>query len=77
MTEAASGLDTRTSEVLYARAAGLLPGGVNSPVRAMRAIGRDHPVFVERGEIVQGSGDLGMLLPLGLLTDRKCLLIQG
>jgi glutamate-1-semialdehyde 2,1-aminomutase len=43
-------LDTRTSEVLYARAAGLLPGGVNSPVRAMRSIGRDHPIFVERGE---------------------------
>ena len=50
MTEAASGLDTRTSEVLYARAVGLLPGGVNSPVRAMRPIGRDHPIFVERGE---------------------------
>jgi glutamate-1-semialdehyde 2,1-aminomutase len=44
------GLDTRASEVLYARAAGLLPGGVNSPVRAMRSIGRDHPIFVERGE---------------------------
>jgi glutamate-1-semialdehyde 2,1-aminomutase len=43
-------LDTRTSEVLYARAAGLLPGGVNSPVRAMRSIGRDYPLFVERGE---------------------------
>jgi glutamate-1-semialdehyde 2,1-aminomutase len=43
-------LDTRTSEVLYARAVGLLPGGVNSPVRAMRAIGRDHPIFIERGE---------------------------
>ena len=27
----------------------LLPGGVNSPVRAMRSIGRD-PVFIERGE---------------------------
>src|SRR5436190_10123684 len=27
-----------------------MPGGVNSPVRAMRAIGRDHPIFVERGE---------------------------
>jgi len=27
-----------------------MPGGVNSPVRAMRSIGRDHPVFVERGE---------------------------
>src|SRR3954447_1719163 len=43
-------MDTRTSEVLYARAAGLLPGGVNSPVRAMQSIGRDHPIFVERGE---------------------------
>ncbi|MFL5869613.1 MAG: glutamate-1-semialdehyde 2,1-aminomutase [Solirubrobacterales bacterium] len=43
-------LDTRTSEVLYARAAGLLPGGVNSPVRAMRSIGREYPIFVERGE---------------------------
>jgi glutamate-1-semialdehyde 2,1-aminomutase len=46
---AASSLDTRGSEVLYARAAGLLPGGVNSPVRAMRSIGRD-PIFIERGE---------------------------
>lgn len=40
--------DTR-SEELYARARQYLPGGVNSPVRAMRAIGRD-PLFVERGE---------------------------
>ena len=32
-----------------ARAAQLLPGGVNSPVRAMRAIGRD-PLFIDRGE---------------------------
>jgi glutamate-1-semialdehyde 2,1-aminomutase len=46
----AAGLDTRTSEVLYARAVGLLPGGVNSPVRAMRSIGREHPIFIERGE---------------------------
>jgi glutamate-1-semialdehyde 2,1-aminomutase len=43
-------MDTRTSEVLFARAVGLLPGGVNSPVRAMRSIGREHPIFVERGE---------------------------
>ena len=27
-----------------------MPGGVNSPVRAMRQIGRDHPIFIERGE---------------------------
>jgi glutamate-1-semialdehyde 2,1-aminomutase len=28
----------------------LIPGGVNSPVRAMRQIGFDHPIFIERGE---------------------------
>jgi glutamate-1-semialdehyde 2,1-aminomutase len=43
-------MDTRTSEVLYHRAAGLMPGGVNSPVRAMRSIGREYPLFIERGE---------------------------
>jgi glutamate-1-semialdehyde 2,1-aminomutase len=37
------------SAAAYARALDLLPGGVNSPVRAMRSIGRD-PVFVARGE---------------------------
>jgi glutamate-1-semialdehyde 2,1-aminomutase len=34
---------------LYERAQRVLPGGVNSPVRAMRQIGRD-PIFIERGE---------------------------
>ena len=37
------------SAELYRRASKVLPGGVNSPVRAMRQIGRD-PIFVERGE---------------------------
>jgi len=37
------------SAALYERALAYLPGGVNSPVRAMRAIGRD-PLFIERGE---------------------------
>jgi glutamate-1-semialdehyde 2,1-aminomutase len=37
--------DTRSAE-LYRRAVNVLPGGVNSPVRAMRAIGRD-PLFVD------------------------------
>jgi glutamate-1-semialdehyde 2,1-aminomutase len=40
------------STAAYERAVELLPGGVNSPVRAMRAIGRD-PVFVARGEGVE------------------------
>jgi glutamate-1-semialdehyde 2,1-aminomutase len=37
------------SAAAYERALELMPGGVNSPVRAMRQIGRD-PVFVARGE---------------------------
>jgi glutamate-1-semialdehyde 2,1-aminomutase len=37
------------SDELYHQALSLLPGGVNSPVRAMRAIGRD-PVFIASGE---------------------------
>jgi glutamate-1-semialdehyde 2,1-aminomutase len=44
----ASLTDTRSSE-LYRRAQEVIPGGVNSPVRAMRAIGRD-PIFIARGE---------------------------
>jgi len=39
--------DTRSAE-LYRRALHVLPGGVNSPVRAMRSIGRE-PIFIERG----------------------------
>ncbi len=40
--------DARSAE-LYARALLRLPGGVNSPVRAMKAIGRD-PLFIDRAE---------------------------
>ncbi|HEY8407558.1 MAG TPA: glutamate-1-semialdehyde 2,1-aminomutase [Gaiellaceae bacterium] len=35
---------------LYRRALELIPGGVNSPVRAMRAVGLDEPFFVARGD---------------------------
>ena len=50
--------DTRSAE-LYRRAQRVLPGGVNSPVRAMRAIGRD-PIFIARGsgaELVDVDGN--------------------
>src|SRR3712207_9569954 len=40
--------DTK-SAALYERALRYLPGGVNSPVRAMGSIGRD-PIFIERAE---------------------------
>jgi glutamate-1-semialdehyde 2,1-aminomutase len=35
---------------LYARARKLIPGGVNSPVRAMKSVGLDEPVFMRAGE---------------------------
>jgi glutamate-1-semialdehyde 2,1-aminomutase len=38
------------SAALWRRARHLIPGGVNSPVRAMRAVGLDEPLFVARGE---------------------------
>ncbi len=44
----ASLTDTRSAE-LYRRALEVIPGAVNSPVRAMRSIGRD-PIFIDRGE---------------------------
>ena len=40
----------KTRSDLYRRALDLIPGGVNSPVRAMRAVGLDEPLFVRRGE---------------------------
>jgi glutamate-1-semialdehyde 2,1-aminomutase len=43
-----SSFDTKRSSELYARALRLLPGGVNSPVRAMQSIGRD-PIFIASG----------------------------
>lgn len=50
--------DQRSTEQ-YERAVKYLPGGVNSPVRAMRSIGRT-PLFIERGsgaEIVDVDGN--------------------
>jgi glutamate-1-semialdehyde 2,1-aminomutase len=39
-----------TGTSLYGRAQAVTPGGVNSPVRAMKAVGLDEPLFVRRGE---------------------------
>jgi glutamate-1-semialdehyde 2,1-aminomutase len=50
--------DARSSQ-LYRRALEYLPGGVNSPVRAMRSVGRD-PLFIDRGqgsEIIDVDGN--------------------
>ena len=48
MSDPASTDRTGRSTELYERALRVLPGGVNSPVRAMRSIGRD-PIFIASG----------------------------
>ena len=42
-------MDFSKSQQLYQEAVALIPGGVNSPVRAFKAVG-DFPVFIEKGE---------------------------
>ncbi|RME42975.1 MAG: aminotransferase class III-fold pyridoxal phosphate-dependent enzyme, partial [Chloroflexi bacterium] len=41
--------ETKRSRELYAEAQQVLPGGVDSPVRAFRAVG-GTPLFIERGQ---------------------------
>jgi glutamate-1-semialdehyde 2,1-aminomutase len=45
-----SGAARADRRTLYARALELIPGGVNSPVRAMAAVGLAEPFFARRGE---------------------------
>jgi len=57
---------------LYRRARRVIPGGVNSPVRAMKAVGLDEPVFMRRGsgaeiEDVQGNRYVDWVLSWGPL----------
>lgn len=42
-------VDKRTNDALFERARRVIPGGVNSPVRAFRSVG-GNPYFVVRGE---------------------------
>src|SRR6478735_7644910 len=42
-------MDTSQSQHLFARAQALMPGGVNSPVRAFKSVGGE-PFFVQRAE---------------------------
>ena len=41
-------METSTSERLYLEALKYIPGGVNSPVRAMKGVGMPHPLFIAR-----------------------------
>src|SRR4029077_18441008 len=57
---------------LYRRALELIPGGVDSPVRAMKAVGLEEPFFAARGEgaylyDVEGNRYLDWVLSWGPL----------
>ena len=61
-----------TRSDLYDRAQRLIPGGVNSPVRAMRAVGLDEPLFMRSGsgaliEDVNGNRYIDWVLSWGPL----------
>ncbi|HET7567894.1 MAG TPA: glutamate-1-semialdehyde 2,1-aminomutase [Gaiellaceae bacterium] len=58
---------------LYRRALELIPGGVNSPVRAMKGVGLDEPLFVRSGsgaylEDVNGGRYLDWVMSWGPLV---------
>jgi len=42
-------MNTSKSKALYEKATGLIPGGVNSPVRAFKSVGLD-PIFIDRAK---------------------------
>jgi glutamate-1-semialdehyde 2,1-aminomutase len=61
-----------TASELWSRARRVIPGGVNSPVRAMRAVGLDEPLFVRRAagaelETVDGLRYLDWVMSWGPL----------
>src|SRR2546423_8249619 len=63
----------RTRSDLFRRALDLIPGGVNSPVRAMRAVGLDEPFFVRSAhgaylEDVEGNTYLDWVMSWGPLV---------
>src|SRR5712692_6758955 len=66
----------RKSQELFAKALRLMPGGVNSPVRAFRAVGGD-PVFISSGKgsritDVDGRSYIDFVMSWGPLVLGHC-----
>ncbi|MGL4424939.1 MAG: glutamate-1-semialdehyde 2,1-aminomutase, partial [Cetobacterium sp.] len=40
----------KESEKIYKKAVKIIPGGVNSPVRAFKSVDKNYPIFVNRGK---------------------------
>jgi glutamate-1-semialdehyde 2,1-aminomutase len=69
-------LNVEKSRALFAEAVTLLPGGVDSPVRAFKAVGGE-PLFIERGEgpwlfDVDGNRYIDYVLSWGPLVLGHC-----
>ena len=63
----------KTRSALWLRATRLIPGGVNSPVRAMRGVGLEEPIFMRRGagplvEDVDGRSYIDWVMSWGPLV---------
>jgi glutamate-1-semialdehyde 2,1-aminomutase len=61
-----------SQSALWRKARSLIPGGVNSPVRAMRAVGLEEPLFMRRGsgpliEDVRGNAYVDWVMSWGPL----------
>src|SRR5215212_621913 len=70
--EGADRVALKTRSALMSRALRLIPGGVNSPVRAWRAVGDDDPFFVRRAggaylEDVDGNRYIDWVMSWGAL----------
>lgn len=43
-------MSCRNSKDIYLKGIKYIPGGVNSPVRAFKSVGRENPIFIKKGE---------------------------
>jgi glutamate-1-semialdehyde 2,1-aminomutase len=69
-------MNTKTSNALYKKAWGLMPGGVNSPVRAFRAVG-GSPLFIKKAKgskiyDVDGNEYIDYVLSWGPMIIGHC-----
>ena len=69
----------RQSRALYERATQRIPGGVNSPVRAFKAVGGD-PLFIQEAEgpfVIDADGNRFEIAAIDDLDPASRQLIEG
>lgn len=53
----------KNSEKIYEKAINIIPGGVNSPVRAFKSVKRSHPIFIKKEQVLK----FGMRIIMNIL----------